>query len=167
MAIDLGWTLASRAFPEQRWWITLAGGFGLCALGIFYGAARLGLGRDRPALRLLGALALAAVLLMPAAVRWTGAPALGGAIALTVVVVSAGQEIAFRGVVFTALRDVGGDGLAVIGSTLAFTAVHLFSHPPGFLPAVFFAGLLLGLWRWACRDLVGPVIAHVLANLAL
>jgi membrane protease YdiL (CAAX protease family) len=104
---------------------------------------------------------------MPAAVRWTGAPALGGAVALTVVVVSAGQEIAFRGVVFAALQDVGGDGLAVIGSTLAFTAVHLFSHPPEFLPAVFFAGLLLGLWRWACRDLVGPVIAHVLANLAL
>jgi len=27
--------------------------------------------------------------------------------------------------------------------------------------------LLLALWRWACRDLVGPVIGHVAADLAL
>jgi hypothetical protein len=27
--------------------------------------------------------------------------------------------------------------------------------------------LLLALWRWACRDLVGPIIGHVIADLAL
>ena len=29
------------------------------------------------------------------------------------------------------------------------------------------AGLLLGTWRWACRDLVGPILGHVIADLAL
>jgi hypothetical protein len=43
----------------------------------------------------------------------------------------------------------------------------MLSHPAEFLPAVAAAGLLLGLWRWACRDLVGPIVAHVLADVAL
>jgi len=29
------------------------------------------------------------------------------------------------------------------------------------------AGLLLALWRWACKDLVGPILGHVIADLAL
>ena len=35
------------------------------------------------------------------------------------------------------------------------------------LGAVAAAGLLLGLWRWACKDLVAPIIGHVIADLAL
>jgi len=52
-------------------------------------------------------------------------------------------------------------------STALWTAAHALSHPPAFLGAVAAAGLLLALWRWACRDLVGPVIGHVVADLAL
>jgi hypothetical protein len=44
---------------------------------------------------------------------------------------------------------------------------HAFSHPPEFLGAVAGAGLLLALWRWACRDLVGPIIGHAIADLML
>jgi len=29
------------------------------------------------------------------------------------------------------------------------------------------AGLLLGCWRLCARDLVGPVLAHIVADLAL
>jgi hypothetical protein len=36
-----------------------------------------------------------------------------------------------------------------------------------FLPVVAALGLLLGLWRWVCCDLVAPITAHVLADLAL
>jgi membrane protease YdiL (CAAX protease family) len=54
-----------------------------------------------------------------------------------------------------------------VGSTFAFTAAHALSHPPVFLLPVAAAGLLLGLWRWACRDLVAPMTAHILADLAL
>jgi membrane protease YdiL (CAAX protease family) len=55
----------------------------------------------------------------------------------------------------------------VAGSTIAFVAAHALSHPLAFLPAVAAAGLLLGTWRWACQDLLAPITAHVLADLAL
>jgi membrane protease YdiL (CAAX protease family) len=55
----------------------------------------------------------------------------------------------------------------VLGSTLVWTAAHALSHPPEFLPAVAAAGLLFGIWRWACRDLVGPIVGHGIADLTL
>jgi hypothetical protein len=55
----------------------------------------------------------------------------------------------------------------VLGSTIVWTLAHAISHPPAFLGAVAAAGLLLALWRWACRDLIAPVIAHVIADVAL
>jgi membrane protease YdiL (CAAX protease family) len=83
------------------------------------------------------------------------------------VAVSVGEEVAFRGAVFAALEQAGGPVVAVLGSTAAWTLAHALSHPPAFLPAVAAAGLVLAAWRWAVRDLVGPVIGHVLADLAL
>jgi hypothetical protein len=41
------------------------------------------------------------------------------------------------------------------------------SHPPDFLVPVAAAGVLLGTWRWACRDLVAPIVGHCIADLAL
>ena len=55
----------------------------------------------------------------------------------------------------------------MLGTTLAWTAAHVLSHRPAFLPAVAAAGLLLGCWRLCARDLVGPVLAHIVADLAL
>jgi membrane protease YdiL (CAAX protease family) len=129
--------------------------------------ARLGLGTSRLGLRVLGGLALAAVLLLPAAVRADSAPILPASLALAAITVSVAQELAFRGALYAALEEAGGAPLAIIGSTVAWTAAHALSHPPAFLWAVAAAGLLLALWRWACRDLVAPIIGHVLADLAL
>ena len=83
------------------------------------------------------------------------------------VAVSIGEEIAFRGALFAALEDLGGAPLAVIGTTLAWTAAHALSHPAEFLPAVAAAGLLLAIWRMTFRDLVAPIVAHTIADLAL
>jgi membrane protease YdiL (CAAX protease family) len=130
-------------------------------------AERLGLGTSRLGFRILGGLALAAVLLLPAAVRSSAAPLLPASLALAAVAVSIGEELAFRGALYAALDEAGGAPLAVIGSTVAWTAAHSLSHPPAFLGAVAAAGLLLALWRWACRDLVAPIIGHVIADLAL
>ena len=144
----------------------------LCGAGLMLAAwgrpaERLGLGTSRLGLRLLGGLALAAVLLLPAAARVSAVPILPGALAMAAIAVSIGEEVAFRGALFAALEDVGGAPFAVLGSTLAWTAAHALSHPAQFLPAVAAAGLLLAMWRLVFKDLVGPIVAHVIADLAL
>jgi membrane protease YdiL (CAAX protease family) len=152
-----GFTLAALVLGGGALAITVAG----------WPADKLGLGTSRLGLRILGGLALAAVLLLPAAARASAAPILPASLALAAVAVSIGEELAFRGALYAALEEVGGAPLAVGGSTIAWTAAHALSHPPAFLGAVAAAGLLLGLWRWACRDLVAPIIGHVIADLAL
>jgi membrane protease YdiL (CAAX protease family) len=145
----------------------LLGGAALALTAWGWPAEQLGLGRSKLGLRLLGGLALAAVLLLPTAARVSAVPILPAGLALAAVAVSIGEEIAFRGALFAALEEVGGGPLAVVGTTAVWTAAHALSHPPAFLLAVAAAGLLLGLWRLTCRDLVAPIIAHVIADLAL
>ena len=164
----LEWTRALAAtVPGAVVPSLLLGGAGLALAAWGWPADRLGLGTSKLALRVLGGFALAAVLLLPAAVRSAAAPMLPASLALAAIAVSIGEEIAFRGALFAALEDLGGAPLAVIGSTLAWTAAHALSHPAEFLPAVAAAGLLLAVWRMVFKDLVGPVVAHVIADLAL
>ena len=143
------------------------GGAGLCLLAAGWSRDELGLAGGRVPARLLGMAALTVVLLLPAAVRWTGQAPLGGGVALAAVVISVGEEVAFRGALFAAVRRAAGPAPAVVVSALAWTAAHALSHPVAFLPAVLGAGLLLGLWRWYADDLAAPIGAHVLADLAL
>ena len=159
----------ARALAVREWPLAgqLVGGAALCLCLLVFPALALGLGRDRLGARLLGGAALTAVLLLPAAVRWTGALPLGGGLAAAVVVVAVGEELAFRGALFASFERAWGGPAAVLGTTLVWTAAHVLSHPPAFLLAVAGAGLLLGCWRLYARDLVGPLIAHVVADLAL
>jgi membrane protease YdiL (CAAX protease family) len=145
----------------------LLGGVALAATALGWPADRLGLGTSKFALRIIGGFALGAVLLLPAAARAGAAPMLPVGLAMAAVAVSIGEELAFRGVLYAALEEVGGAPVAIAGSTVLWTVAHVISHPPAFLGAVAAAGLLLALWRWACRDLVGPIIGHVIADLAL
>jgi membrane protease YdiL (CAAX protease family) len=145
----------------------ILGGAALGFAAIGWPPRRLGLGTSRLGLRILGGFALGAVLLLPAAVRAGAAPMLPAGLAAAAIAISIGEELAFRGALYAALEEVGGAPLAVLGSALLWTVAHVLSHPPEFLGAVFAAGLLLGLWRWACRDLVAPIIGHVIADLAL
>jgi membrane protease YdiL (CAAX protease family) len=166
LGLEYGRVLVGRT-PGLEVPSLVVGGVALCVLAVGWRPRELGLGTSRMAGRLLGGLALAVVLLLPAAVRWGGGPSLGPSLAMAAVAVSLGEELAFRGALFAALESAGGPVLAVLGSTFVWTLAHVISHPPQFLPAVAAAGLLLGVWRWACRDLVGPIIAHVLADVAL
>jgi membrane protease YdiL (CAAX protease family) len=165
--LAMEWT---RTVAAQQPRLTVAalvlGGAGLAVAAVGWPADRLGLGWSRLGLRLLGGIALGAVLLLPAAVR-SGAPLLPAGLALAAVAVSIGEELAFRGALFAALEEVGGAPLAIMGTTVLWTLAHVLSHPPAFLGAVAAAGLLLALWRWACKDLVAPIVAHVVADLAL
>lgn len=144
----------------------IVGGIALGAAAAGRPLSSLGIGRARLGLRILGGFALAAVLLLPAAVR-AGAPVLPPALAVAAIAISVGEELAFRGALYAALEKLGGAPVAIFGSTAVWTAAHALSHPPEFLGPVALAGLLLALWRWACRDLVGPIVAHVIADLLL
>jgi membrane protease YdiL (CAAX protease family) len=162
------WTRAlTSTAPHAAVAVLVLGGLALMLAATGWPADRLGLGRSRLGLRILGGFALAAVLLLPAAARASAAPILPAFLALPAVVVSIGEEIAFRGALYAALEDLGGAPVAIIGSTALWTAAHALSHPPEFLFAVAAAGLLLALWRWACKDLVGPIVGHVIADIAL
>ena len=145
----------------------VVGGAALGLVVIGWPADRLGLGTSKFGLRVIGGLALGAVLLLPAAARSGAVPILPAGLAVAAVAISVGEELAFRGALFAALEELGGGPLAIVGSTVLWTVAHALSHPPEFLGAVAAAGLLLALWRWACRDLVAPVIGHVIADLAL
>jgi membrane protease YdiL (CAAX protease family) len=160
------WTRALGARSPSAAAARILGGLALVLPALFFPARDLGLGRSRFVLRILGGFALGAVLLMPAAVR-SGAPLLPAGLAFAAVAVSIGEEVAFRGALYAALDELGGAPLAITGSTLLWTLAHVLSHPPQFLLAVAAAGLLLALWRWAAKDLVAPIIGHVIADLAL
>ena len=153
--------------PELALAALLGGGLALTALGLAHGPRAIGLGTDRLPVRVLGGLALGAALLLPAAVRGETGPQLAAPWAAAAVAVSVGEELVFRGALFRALEEIGGGAVAVLGTTILWTAAHVLSHPPAFLGAVAAAGLLLGVWRWIAQDLVGPTIAHVTADLAL
>jgi membrane protease YdiL (CAAX protease family) len=161
----------SRALIGQQPGLTVAalllGGGVLAVAAIGWPPERLGLGTSRFGLRILGGVALGAVLLLPAAARSNTVPLLPAGLAMAAVAVSIGEELAFRGALYAALEDVGGAPLAITGSTLLWTLAHVLSHPPEFLGAVAAAGLVLALWRWACKDLVAPIVGHVIADLAL
>jgi membrane protease YdiL (CAAX protease family) len=145
----------------------ILGGAALALAAVGWKTQSLGLGASRFGLRILGGLALGVVLLLPAAVRANAAPILPAGLALAAIAISIGEELAFRGALYAALEELGGAPLAILGSTFLWTLAHVLSHPPAFLGAVAAAGLLLALWRWACRDLVAPIIGHVIADLAL
>jgi membrane protease YdiL (CAAX protease family) len=162
------WARASiQTQPHMAIAALILGGAALGLVAVGWPADRLGLGTSRLGMRIIGGLALGAVLLLPAAVRAGATPMLPAGLAIAAVAVSIGEELAFRGVLYAALDELGGAPIAIVGSTVLWTAAHALSHPPAFLGAVAAAGLLLALWRWACRDLVAPVIGHVIADMAL
>lgn len=145
----------------------LLGGGALAMTALAWRPEQLGLGRSRFGPRIIGGCALGAVLLLPAAPRLGAVPMLPAGLAAAAVAVSIGEELAFRGALYAALEEMGGAPAAVVGSTLLWALAHALSHPAAFLGAVAAAGLLLALWRWACRDVVGPIVAHVIADIAL
>jgi membrane protease YdiL (CAAX protease family) len=113
--------------------------------------------------KLLGGLGLGCVLLLPALVSG-GLPRLAPSLAVAALAVSAGEEIAFRGALYAALEEAHGPLAAVLGSSLLFAAAHVLSHPVAFLLPVLAAGLLFAMWRWACNDLVAPIVGHAIAD---
>jgi membrane protease YdiL (CAAX protease family) len=92
-----------------------------------------------------------------------------GAIAVwtpVVAIVAIAEEVVLRGVLFDAVRVWGGDGWALLATTVLFALIHLPLYGVGALPLDLAVGLLLGGLRIISGGVLAPAIAHVIADLA-
>jgi membrane protease YdiL (CAAX protease family) len=83
-----------------------------------------------------------------------------------VAIIAVAEEVALRGVLFDAVRERGGDGLALLATSALFALMHLPLYGIGALPLDLAVGLLLGGLRIVSGGVLAPAIAHVIADLA-
>jgi len=92
-------------------------------------------------------------------------------LAVVVSAISAGicEEIGFRGYMQRPIEQRHGAAVAILISSLSFTALHLTKAwaTPGMVPIVFGAGILLGLLAWSSQSLIPGTIAHILMDIGL
>jgi membrane protease YdiL (CAAX protease family) len=94
---------------------------------------------------------------------------LNAAIALwtpIVAIIAVAEEVALRGVLFDAVRERGGDGLALLATSALFALMHLPLYGIGALPLDLAVGLMLGGLRIVSGGVLAPAVAHVIADLA-
>lgn len=91
------------------------------------------------------------------------APALAGYVALNTLAAVA-EEALFRRLVYGSLSSFG-PAVAVVGSAVAFAAVHVTVWGAWVLPLDLAAGLVLSWQRWASGQWSVPAATHAFANL--
>ena len=140
----------------------------LCYLAIGAAALAVPVTEDAPAVHpplvlLVGVAAIAGILLLvgpgvPIRFGWTGAPvaALAGV----------AEEALFRRVLYDRLSRFG-TILAIVGSAVAFTLLHVPLYGIAALPVDLGAGLLLSWQRWASGTWTVPAATHVAAQLLM
>jgi membrane protease YdiL (CAAX protease family) len=92
-------------------------------------------------------------------------------LAVIVSATSAGicEESGFRGYMQRPIEQLHGAPIAILISSLFFTAVHLTKAwaLPGMVPIILGAGVLLGLLAWSSRSLIPGIIGHVVMDIGL
>jgi membrane protease YdiL (CAAX protease family) len=92
-------------------------------------------------------------------------------LAVVVSAASAGicEETGFRGYMQQPIEKLRGAPVAILISSLFFTAVHLTKGwaTVGMVPIVFGAGVLLGLIAWSSGSLIPGMFGHVLMDIGL
>jgi len=94
---------------------------------------------------------------------------LNSAIALwtpVVAIVAVVEEVALRGVLFDAVRGLGGERWALVATTALFGLMHVPLYGIGALPLDLAVGLMLGGLRIVSGGVLAPAVAHVIADLA-
>jgi membrane protease YdiL (CAAX protease family) len=78
-------------------------------------------------------------------------------------VAAVAEELLFRRVAYGWLEGYG-PAVAVVGSAVAFAAVHVSLYGPPALPVDLGAGLLFSWQRWAAGTWTVPAATHAAAN---
>ena len=76
------------------------------------------------------------------------------------------EELGFRGYMQTPMEKKYGPVIAILVTSLIFTATHLshtWAHP--ILPHIFFASVLLGLIAWRTNSLLPGIIGHSILDI--
>ena len=80
------------------------------------------------------------------------------------------EEIVFRGLIQEFVHDylskasLGPVSVANLLTSLLFTGVHFFYHPPLWAALVFFPSLVFGFFKDRTQGLMAPIILHVFYN---
>lgn len=82
-------------------------------------------------------------------------------------IVSAFEEIHFRGLTFRALDDLHGRTAAVFGTAILFTALHVGSQPLAYFPALFGFSVVLGVLRAKGASLQQLIMLHMTSHLPM
>ncbi len=77
------------------------------------------------------------------------------------------EEAFFRRFLYARLESEGGPVLAIAGTTVLFTIVHVTVYGAWALPIDAAAGLVLGWQRWASGSWHVPAVTHVIANILM
>ena len=86
--------------------------------------------------------------------------------AVVTILVAAAEEGILRGALFDALRSAGGTAMALLVTTVAFALIHIPLYGWGVVPLDLGVGLALGGLRLSTRTVLGPAVAHAVADLA-
>jgi membrane protease YdiL (CAAX protease family) len=79
------------------------------------------------------------------------------------------EETGFRGYMQRLLERIHGAPVAILVSSLFFTALHLTKAwaVPGMVPIIFGAGLMLGFLAWSSESLIPCIVGHVAMDIGL
>jgi membrane protease YdiL (CAAX protease family) len=81
--------------------------------------------------------------------------------AATIIVVPIAEEVLFRGILYTWIRNLGYKKIALVGTSLAFAIAHFYVQG---LPALFLLAIILGVLYEKTGNLLAPIAAHSLFN---
>lgn len=82
-------------------------------------------------------------------------------VAITIIVAPFAEELLFRGILYPAIKQAGFPRLALWGSSVAFSGIHL--NLAIFLPLLVLALVLVWLYE-KTDNLLAPIVAHALFN---
>ena len=80
-----------------------------------------------------------------------------------IVIAPLAEEVLFRGILYTAIKQRGYPVAAVFGTAVLFAVIHF--YPVGFLSLVFLATVLVAIYEWT-ENLLAPILLHSFFNAA-